>query len=271
MSLQITNQYSAEQIELLKRTVCREGSNDDLQLFLHVCSRTQLDPFAKQIYAVFREDKKLNRKVMTIQTGIDGYRLIAERTGRYMPGREPVFTYGKDGNLVSATSFVKKFGPDKTWHEVAATAFWTEYVQTNYEGKPLKFWQQMPHGQLGKCAESLALRKAFPSDMSGLYTKEEMEQSESDTLTGEIINKATGEVEQLVQYISASEAESMENSIVPGDDEYRTNLLAYFKAESFAKIPHDKARGAWISIERRRKQKLEEELAIKAAPEQTEF
>lgn len=271
MSLQLSNQYSQDQIDLLKRTVCKEGSDDDLKLFLHVCNRTQLDPFAKQIYAVFREDKKLNRKIMTIQTGIDGYRLIAERTGKYMPGREPVFSYGKDGNLISATAFVKKFGPDKTWHEVAATAFWSEYVQTGYEGKPLKFWGQMPHGQLGKCAESLALRKAFPSDMSGLYTKEEMEQSESETLPGEIANKSSGEVIQLVGYISAEEAREMEEMIFPGDDEYKQNLLNYFKADSFAKIPREKSKAAWTSIERRAKQKSNEEMANKSIARSEEF
>jgi len=174
--------FSEEKLELLKKTVCKEASNTELELFVHICQRTGLDPFAKQIYAIKRKG------TMTFQTSIDGYRLIAERTKKYSPGKEPTFVYDKNNILLSATSYVKKQTEDGSWHEVAATAFYNEYVQA-FNGKPTQFWEKMPHSQLAKCAEALALRKAFPGDFSGLYTKEEMAQSENndESLAQEIL------------------------------------------------------------------------------------
>lgn len=174
-------EYTQDKIELLKNTVCKGATNSEFQLFLHVCQRTGLDPFIKQIHAVKRPERQKDgtyRESMTIQVGIDGYRSIAERTGRYAPSKEPSYQYDKDGRIFSSTAYLKKQTSDGTWHEVSATAFYTEYVQKTKEGKATRFWDQMPHGQLAKCAEALALRKAFPMELSGIYTREEMAQSE---------------------------------------------------------------------------------------------
>lgn len=176
-------EWNPQQIELLKNTICKGSTDNEFMLFSHACKRTGLDPFMKQIHAVKRWDSSAKREVMSIQTGIDGYRLIAERTGKYAPGREPTYIYDKDGKLVSATAYVKKQTNDGTWHEVCATAFYNEYVQTTKEGNPTSFWKKMPHGQLAKCAEALALRKAFPAELSGIYTHEEMQQADSHTIT----------------------------------------------------------------------------------------
>lgn len=170
--------------ELIKNTICREASHEELEIFLHVCARTGLDPFMRQIYPVMR-NVKISRnpdkwgKVMIIQTGIDGFRLIAERTQKYTPGREPTFVYDAHKKMLSATSYVKKLTSDGQWHEVAATAYFEEYVQKDKDGNPSDFWRRMPHLMLAKCAESLALRRAFPAELSGIYTSDEMSQADT--------------------------------------------------------------------------------------------
>lgn len=181
-----------------------KGTDTDFELFLHVCSSRKLDPFMRQIYPVFRSQSKkdgtkwVTVESMTLQTAIDGYRLIADRTGRYAPGSAPTYTY-KGDKVVSATAYVKKMTNDGTWHEISATAYWDEYVQKTKDAGgnmvPTKFWTNMPHNQLAKCAESLALRKAFPAELSGIFTKEEMEQSENP----EIIEVQAKEVSQIEQ------------------------------------------------------------------------
>jgi phage recombination protein Bet len=176
--------FTPDKVELLKRTICRGATDDELELFLHACKRTGLDPFMRQIYAVKRKewDADAGCKVekMVIQTGIDGYRLIADRTDRYMPGREPTFTYDDTGNVVSATAYVKKRDKSGQWHEIAASALFDEYAGKKSGGEPTMMWASKPHIMLAKCAEALALRKSFPAEMSGVYTKEEMEQADNE-------------------------------------------------------------------------------------------
>lgn len=175
--------------ELVKRTVAKGLDDDQFDLFMHIVRRTGLDPIAKQIYAIVRDTKQkvtnergfeswVKLPTMTIQTGIDGFRLVADRTGRYAPGRAPTFVNTNTGKLYSATAYVKKLTKDGTWHEVEATAFYDEFVQ-EFDGKPTKFWKDMPHNQLAKCAEALALRKSFPARLSGVYTDEEMGQADN--------------------------------------------------------------------------------------------
>ncbi len=162
-----TAHFNEQQIDLIKNSICKGATNEELQFFIYACQRTGLDPFARQIYSVPRGGQR------TIQTSVDGFRLIADRSGRYAPGREPTFAYDKNGNLESATSYVMKQTKDGTWHEVSANAHYSEYNA----GSPL--WKKMPRAMLSKCAECLALRKAFPAEMSGLYGQEEMDQADS--------------------------------------------------------------------------------------------
>lgn len=162
------NNIDHDKILLIKRTVCVGASDDELKLFLHVCTKTGLDPFMKQIYAIKRAGK------MCIQTSIDGFRLIADRTGCYAPGRETQFVSDDNGNLLSCTAYIRKKTTDGTWHEVSGTAYWSEFNPGNNT-----FWGKMPRVMLSKCAEAIALRRAFPAELSSVYTNDEMQQADT--------------------------------------------------------------------------------------------
>lgn len=157
--------YSPAQIELIKNTVAVGATDNELGLFLQVCKNRKLDPFSRQIHFVKRAGKG------TIQTGIDGFRTIAERTGHYAGNDDPVFD--NETNPKHATVTVWKM-VNGVRCPFTATARWSQYCP----GAGQDFmWKKMPHVMLGKCAEALALRKAFPEALSGLYSDEEMEQS----------------------------------------------------------------------------------------------
>jgi len=196
-------QFNTEQIALIKNYLCRGISDDELKLFSAVCKKTGLDPFMKQIYAVKRKDQ------MTIQTSIDGYRLIAERTGRYSPGRESTYLYDGD-KLVCATSYVKKQTADGTWHEVAASAYYDEYKPAYSNA----FWESKKHIMLAKCAESLALRKAFPNELSGLYSEDEMAQASTSTIEASITDMQAAELNALFDKCSPEYQEVFNNWMI---------------------------------------------------------
>jgi phage recombination protein Bet len=166
--------FTRDQIELVKRTVAKEATDDELALFLHTCKRTGLDPLAKQIHFVKRNTKR--GPVAAFQTAIDGYRLVADRTGKYAGNDDPAFGEEKDGHPVSATVTVYKVVNGERC-PFTATARWSEYFPGEDQGF---MWRKMPYLMLGKCAEGLALRKAFPAELGGVYTDEEMQQADND-------------------------------------------------------------------------------------------
>ena len=167
----VKSEWGSDQLELLKRTICKGASDDEFQLFVHVAKRSGLDPFAKQIHAVKRWNSKENRFDMAIQTGIDGYRLIADRTGLYAGSDDAVFDNEEAPTKATVTVYKLVKG---TRCAFTATARWNEYYPGDKQGM---MWKKMPCVMLGKVAESLALRKAFPADLSNIYVEEEMEQA----------------------------------------------------------------------------------------------
>ena len=177
--------FTREQVDLIKRTVADGTSDDELALFLEVCRSTGLNPFQKQIYAIMREvwnpRTRQREPRMTIQTGIDGYRLIAARTGQHVGTSDieygPVET---DGPAWARVTVYRSVAGERA--AFTATARWEEYAQRKrgQNGQPgdlTEMWARMGHTMLGKCAESLALRRAFPAELSGVYTREEMAQA----------------------------------------------------------------------------------------------
>lgn len=169
--------FTKEQVALIRSQIAPKATPDELSLFLHQCKRTGLDPFARQIYAIHR--KSGGQEKMTIQTSIDGFRVIAERSNDYAGQDEPFFTYKPDGTIESAKVTVYRFRRDNRYPAAVGIAFWDEYCQRDYQGNPMAMWAKMPRVMLSKVAEAIALRKAYPQDLSGLYTTEEMNQADT--------------------------------------------------------------------------------------------
>lgn len=202
-----------ERMELLRRTIANEAPPLEFELFVADCNRRGLDPFAKQIYLIPRNVKTRDGKwetKWTAQTSIDGYRLIADRTGKYAGSDEPVYDRedAEHPNKASVTVW-KLVGGQRV--PFTSSVRWDEYCQTSKDGNPSGMWGRMPYVMLAKCAESAALRKAFPQELSGLYTREEMEQDDREQLAERVAARLPA---------TASEPEPTE---APKDERTRAN------------------------------------------------
>ena len=180
--LNVQTIFNKERVDLIKKTICQGATDDELKLFLTYCERTGLDPFARQIYSLERKSKNKDgtiEKKRTTQISIDGLRLIAQRSGEYA-GQTQTEWCGEDGvwkNVWTSKDapFAARVGVLRNGFKepLYAIAKWNSYAFDGY-GNVQTMWKKMPDHMLAKVAESLALRKAFPQELSGLYTSEEM-------------------------------------------------------------------------------------------------
>jgi len=194
--------WDQNQVAALKQLGLSDASPGDLALFLHYAQRTGLDPFSRQIYMIGRNSK--DGKKWTIQSSIDGLRIIAQRSGEYAGQTAPMWC-GEDGQwtdvwLSAKPPVAAKIG---VYRKGFTEALWAvarlDSYAPKYNGQLSGLWATMPDVMLAKVAESLALRKAFPNDLSGIYTTEEMAQSDkvnppvAQSIEAELIEPYTDE------------------------------------------------------------------------------
>lgn len=212
------SELTGKQLDLIRRTVAADCNVTEFDLFCEVAKRVGLDPFRKQIYAIVYSKDNAEKRKMSIITGIDGFRSVADRSGKYRPDEnEPQIFYNNDLKdpktnplgIERAVVTVHKFGPDGQWYPLKGVAYWNEFAPLKevwaYDkesGKrqptgvfelPEGNWLKMPRVMICKCAEAQAIRKGWPEDLSGIYAPEEMERASVDATASELAEAAAVE------------------------------------------------------------------------------
>jgi phage recombination protein Bet len=175
-----------DQMELIRTTVAKDATPDELKLFLYDCQRQGTHPLDRLLHFTKRAGK------YTPITSIDFMRIRAAETGELAGSDDAVFTGTPAQNGFEAHVTVYRLVQGQRC-AFSATARWSEY-------KPDQafMWNKMPHTMLGKCAEALALRKGFPRQLAGLYAKEEMDQAEKADRKPVVVPAPASPVEQAI-------------------------------------------------------------------------
>jgi len=167
-----------DEIAIVKNSIAKGASDEELQFCLTVARRYKLDPFKQQIWFVKRWDSKADNghggtgtNVWTPQVGINGLLFAAGRDHKAEFGSVSLPEYGPINEKTKAPEWARVAVWKKGVAEpTVAEAYWSEYCPEDLSKAP--FWRKMPRRMLGKCATALAIRQAYP-DLGGLYIPEE--------------------------------------------------------------------------------------------------
>ena len=176
---------TSEEVTIVKNSIAKGASDEELKFCLTVARRYKLDPFKQQIWFVKRWDSGADNSaggkgafVWTPQVGINGLLFTAARDHKKEFGSVSLPTYGPM-ELVEGQGKMKapEWASVKVWKKgeaepTEAQAWWSEYAPADLSKAP--FWRKMPRRMIAKCATALAIRQAYP-DLGGLYIPEEME------------------------------------------------------------------------------------------------
>ena len=188
---------TAEQAEAIRtalKTSLYPGATDEsVDMVLAYCRAGGLDPMTKPVHIVpmWVPEKKQGTRVISpagmrdvIMPGIELYRTKAHRTGEYAGQDEATFGPTIEENLGGLNVRYPEWCSVAVYRLVngnpvrySAKAYWLESYATQKRDSdaPNAMWKKRPFGQLEKCAEALALRKAFPEAVGAQPTAEEME------------------------------------------------------------------------------------------------
>jgi phage recombination protein Bet len=205
-----------EQVALIKRTVANGATDDELKLFMYDCARRGAHPLDRLIHFTKRGGK------YTPITGIDFMRTRAHESGACAGIGDPQFTGDAGSPEFSARVTVNRIVAGLIF-EFSATARWSEYFPGEQGGH---MWRKMPHTMLGKCAESLALRKAFPQELAGLYAREEMEQAGPDAERVTVSPREHRGVPEMVSAAAAKSSAVLERAVTEAPDSIAESVEA---------------------------------------------
>jgi phage recombination protein Bet len=201
----------------LKNSLYIGARDESIKMVLDYCKAAKLDPMQKPVHIVPMSVKNaLTGKYEykdVVMPGVGLYRIQAARSNQYAGVSEPEFGEDVTCNLGGADITYPKWCKvtvkkivNNTIVEFTAKEYWLEnYASKKDELTPNTMWRKRPYGQLAKCAEAQALRKAFPEIISQHPTAEEMEGKYIKTIEEEQPSQHSSKTDMLKSYLETKE------------------------------------------------------------------
>lgn len=187
--------FTSREVATIKAVLAPGVSDDELALFAKVCAGLGLSPFRDEVALVGRWSKDAGRKVYKHQVTVHGRRVLAARTGELRGIVGPEWCGAHAPNPDSPLRWEDVWLNDEPPHAARATVHraghepyvgtvpWREFAQRNKDGELTGLWPAMPAHMLGKVAEALALRRAFPEVITEAVATE-FDEYDADESTG---------------------------------------------------------------------------------------
>ncbi len=157
-------------------------SERDALRFIMLCSARKLNAFEGDAFLIGYDGK--NGPEFSL---ITAHQALMKRAEVH-----PEFDGMTSGVIVQAGEFTQDLEGDFHTEEQTLVGGWAKvyfktrkwpsterialrsFIKKTSDGEPIKFWKENPSGQIVKCAEASALRKAFPTMCGGMYLREEV-------------------------------------------------------------------------------------------------
>lgn len=161
----------------LKSSLYPGASDASIDMLLDYCEAAKIDPMSKSVHIVFDGTRD------AVMPGIGLYRIQAHRTNNYAGQDDVEFGPTVDGSIGGVTVRYPEWCKFTVYRVTggqrfpySARIYWMETyaAASNDTDAPHAMWVKRPFGQFEKCAEALALRKAFPEAVGSQPTAEEM-------------------------------------------------------------------------------------------------
>lgn len=194
----------AEMMKVLQSSLYPGASPDSIKMVLGYCKAAGLDPMQKPVHIVPMWDSKAKCMRDVIMPGIGLYRTQAARSGCAgvtEPEFGPDISENIGGTAMTYPAWcrvtVRRRIATGEVVEFTAKEFWKENYATagKDSSAPNAMWKKRPYGQIAKCAEAQALRKAFPEIGS---------EPTADEMMGKTINEFAEEARTTLQAAPAN-------------------------------------------------------------------
>lgn len=236
----------------LQNSVFPGAKDESILLAVDYCKARKLDILKKPCHIVPMSvtDAKTGNKNWrdVIMPGIYEQRITAFRTGQMAGQDEPVFGDTVTFRGIEAPEWCRVTVYRFINNERCAfshTEYFSEACATTKEGKPNSMWSKRPRGQLAKCAEAGALRKAFPDELGGVITADEVNEEPINQHSAATPDSGTTVIDtQSVELITPEQIKEIENLIEVTGSNLAGLLAAAGNVPSIEKITKSNAEHA---------------------------